>query len=162
MERPKIKKQAEKSACFLYDAVVTCAFTKLLQFIFEWRVVFDLNIWYAYYADKVSVWHTMIRRYRHVSFSWCLFWIYANAVLVRLPVMERSYQNCFRWRISRIDRNRLVRLFHPVSKVVIKKWREIIMKRFIALLLSFLLIFCVMPIVSATEEAPTSVMNVLQ
>lgn len=36
------------------------------------------------------------------------------------------------------------------------------MKRFIALLLSFLLIFCVMPIVSATEEAPTSVMNVLQ
>lgn len=36
------------------------------------------------------------------------------------------------------------------------------MKRFIALLLSFLLIFCVMPIVSAAEEAPTSVMNVLQ
>lgn len=36
------------------------------------------------------------------------------------------------------------------------------MKRFIALLLSFLLIFCVMPSVSAAEEAPTSVMNVLQ
>ena len=36
------------------------------------------------------------------------------------------------------------------------------MKRFIALLLSFLLIFCVMPIVSAAEEAPASVMNVLQ
>lgn len=83
-------------------------------------------------------------------------------VLARLPVMERSYQNRFCWRISRIDRNRLVRFFHPVSKVVIKKWREIIMKRFIALLLSFLLIFCVMPSVSAAEEVPTSVINVLQ
>ena len=55
MERPKIKKQAEKSACFLYGTEVTCAFTKLLQLILELWVVSALKTWYTYYADRLSV-----------------------------------------------------------------------------------------------------------
>ena len=67
-----------------------------------WKLIVDFfkHIWYICIADKRFIWWTIIRRYRHVSFFWCLLRLCANTVLLWLPIMARSYQNRFCLRIS--------------------------------------------------------------